>query len=327
LPASKNWPALFQAHYTAERTKKQNYKIQSKALQITHYGKTPQMPLRTLQRGKDKPRLTRDQKRAARRVGDLSRIYRDQYPHGLPHNSVGINYAKYICRTMAFLPKDRRAHWLDRYASWMDPEVRGGILDLGPYWYSPRSLGNRLEIDDEGRERLKAWTTEACDISKEEREVINREKNRQSHERGRRKNGAKARGQSLSRMQPWKLLDMSRAKFYRLSKEARAALVTELARRSSETDSSRPSLVIRRKDETVSPSKLPVAAIPAAPSQPKGPTLSGGEIPAVPQQEPSKPTAPVVSLAEYLARRKAAAIEGRSHPSPTPVLTELAVAA
>ena len=91
------------------------------------------MPLRTLQRGKDKPRLTTDQKRAARRVSELSKIYWHQYPHGLPHNGLGVKYAKYICRTMAFLPDDGRKKWLDQHAPWMDATTRDYVLSLGPY--------------------------------------------------------------------------------------------------------------------------------------------------------------------------------------------------
>lgn len=212
--------------------------------------------LKRLQPGKDKPYLTEFQKHAARRVGDLTRIYWDQYPNGLPHNEVGVKYSKYICRTMAFLPKDRRPRWLHRYAPWMNAEIRDSILSLGPYWYSARSLGNHLEVDNEDRERLEVWTIEAFDISKEQRAVINNEKNRASHERRRRKDGAKPREQSIERMQPWKLLDMSRAKFYRLPKETRDVLVAKLARGSGETNSSRPSLYISTKDEPVSRSTL-----------------------------------------------------------------------
>ena len=104
------------------------------------------MPLRTLQTSKDKPFLTEGQKHAARRVGDLSRIYRHQYPNGLAHNGLGVKYAKYICRTMAFLPDDRRERWLDRYADWMDVVVRDSILSLRPLlvfgalsWKPPRN--------------------------------------------------------------------------------------------------------------------------------------------------------------------------------------------
>jgi hypothetical protein len=67
------------------------------------------------QRDPDKPRLTVFQQRA---------FYHAQFPKGLPHSGQGVKYAKYICRTMAFLPNDRRAQWLDRHAAWISPETR-----------------------------------------------------------------------------------------------------------------------------------------------------------------------------------------------------------
>jgi len=213
--------------------------------------------LKRLQPGKDKPYLTESQKHAARRVGDLARIYRDQYPNGLPHNDVGVKYSKYICRTMAFLPKDRRPRWLDRYAPWMNAEIRDSILSLGPYWYSARSLGNHLEVDNEDRERLQVWTVEAFDINEEQRRMINLEKDRQAQERRRRNNGAKPQAESLSRLKPWESLNMSRAKFYRLPKETRDALVADLtATKARETTSSAPSLYNSTNDEPVSQSAL-----------------------------------------------------------------------
>jgi hypothetical protein len=258
---------------------------------------------------------------------------------------------------MAFLPDDQRATWLDRHAAWMDAEIRDSILRLGPHWYSSRSLGDHLEVDNDDRERLKVWTVEAYDITKEQREVINREKNRQSHERGRRKAGAKPREQSLERMQPWKLLGMSRAKFYRLPKESRDALVADLARNSGETDSSRPSLVERHTDETVSGVENGTETLPPAPSQPDsldrtiwGVNVSGAEQePMVPSEQDSSSIAiqkhsvyaeqapialrephpgrssdgKVTSLADYLAERKALALvrskPATAHTEPLPL--------
>jgi hypothetical protein len=85
----------FFPHHT-EATNKRSCKAATKPYPHQIHSKTQNgyiMPLRTLQRGKDKPYLTEGQKQAARRVGDLSRIYRDQYPNGLPHNDVGVKYA------------------------------------------------------------------------------------------------------------------------------------------------------------------------------------------------------------------------------------------
>ena len=137
--------------------------------------------------------------------------------------------------------------------------------------------------------------------------MINREKNRQSHERRRRKAGVKPREQSLERVQPWKLLGMSRPTFYRLPKEIRDALVAELARNSGETDSSRPSLVIRHRDETVSAAETGTETLPPALSQPSRRRIRAGSVPAALEHEPIAPREPnspadtmgvIVSIAE-----------------------------
>jgi hypothetical protein len=182
---------------------------------------------RFLQRSPDKPRLTVEQGRAQRRVGELSRIYREQYPQGLPHNAIGVKYARYMCRTLAFLPRDDRAKWLDRNAAWLDGDTRYQILSFGPYWYNDRSLGNHLELYDEDRERLHVRTIEACDVTVDERKRINREKNRQRLEKRRRQNGAEPREQyeaeSLSHTQPWKVDGISRRTWERRRKDAVAS--------------------------------------------------------------------------------------------------------
>jgi hypothetical protein len=201
--------------------------------------------------------LTTDQKRAARRVRELRRIYYLQYPNGLPHNGLGVNYAKYMCRTMAFLPDDRRTEWLAENAPWIDPSTRDYILSLGPHWYSPASLGQNLELDDEDRERLQAWSIKAVDVSDEERVVINREKDRKAAERRRRKNGATPREQSLSRTKPWKAEGISRSTW-------------ERRRKFRDANSSSPFLIYSTNDELASPSKPQGTAIsPPAPAKRK----------------------------------------------------------
>jgi hypothetical protein len=63
-----------------------------------------------------------------------------------------------MCRTMAFLPDDRREKWLAKHVPWLDDSTRDYILRLGPYWYADRSLGNELELTDELREQCQAWS-------------------------------------------------------------------------------------------------------------------------------------------------------------------------
>ena len=123
-----------------------------------------------------------------------------------------------MCRTLAFLPNNNREQWLDRYAHWLNSKQRANILRLGPYWYAARSLGEHLELCDEDREDLQAWSIEACDVTPEQRVMINQEKHRKRQESRRRKAGAKPRAESISRTKPWIADGISRSEWYRRRK-------------------------------------------------------------------------------------------------------------
>jgi hypothetical protein len=170
-------------------------------------------------RGKDKPYRTAEQLKALGRVAQLTRIYRDQYPKGLPHNDLGFKYAKYMLRTMAFFETIQgRERWLDRYVPWLDAKRRAAILNMSPHWYSPKSLGQHFELYDEDRERLQAWSVAAVDVDEDERATINQEKHRKALERQRRKNGIQTREEyrkSVKSPEPWKAHNISKATYYR----------------------------------------------------------------------------------------------------------------
>jgi hypothetical protein len=106
------------------------------------------------QRDKDKQFHTPDQLKAMARVAHLTRVYRDQYPGQLPDNELGVKYARYMCRTLAFFQSvEHREKWLERYAPWMGDDDRA-LAGMSAYWYSARSLGQHLELYDEDRESL-----------------------------------------------------------------------------------------------------------------------------------------------------------------------------
>jgi hypothetical protein len=171
-------------------------------------------------RGKDKPYRTAEQLKALGRVAQLTRIYKDQYPKGLPHNDLGFKYAKYMLRTMAFFETIQgRERWLDRYVPWLDAAKRAAILNMSPHRYSAKSLGQHFELYDEDRERLQAWTVAAVDVDEDQRAAINQVKNRQHQERHRRKKGAVSREEYLAKVQKpkaWELLGITKSKYYRL---------------------------------------------------------------------------------------------------------------
>ena len=91
--------------------------------------KAEQVFNRFKQRGR--PYRTAEQLKALGRVAQLTRIYKDQYPKGLPHNDLGFKYAKYMLRTTAFFETIQgRERWLDRYVPWLDAAKRAAILNM-----------------------------------------------------------------------------------------------------------------------------------------------------------------------------------------------------
>ena len=159
------------------------------------------------QRDKDQPRRTNQQWKAQRRFGELMRLMHRYYPNGLPHNGAGYKFAKYVCRTLAFDPIDRRANWLDRNAAWLDSSDRARLLSYGPYWYGKWSLGDNLELHDIDRMELDIRTIEAFDVTPEQREADNDRKNRERGDKNRSAAGVQTRDQYLakckSHTKPW----------------------------------------------------------------------------------------------------------------------------
>jgi hypothetical protein len=159
------------------------------------------------QRNKDQPHRTNQQWMAQRRFGELMRLMHRYYPNGLLHNGAGYKFAKYVCRTLAFDPIDRRADWLDRNALWLDSSDRGRLLSYGPYWYGKWSLGDNLELHDIDRMELDIRTIEAFDVTPEQREADNLKKNRERGDKNRRAAGVQTRDRYLakckSRTKPW----------------------------------------------------------------------------------------------------------------------------
>lgn len=100
---------------------------------------------------------------------------------------------------------------------------------------SADNLARFLGVTYEERERLGLMTIGSVNVGKRARKELRKRKDRMAKERRRREQGARPQSHSLSRTEPWKKLNMSRAKWYRLHKQKRAASETTSSTAETET--------------------------------------------------------------------------------------------
>jgi hypothetical protein len=168
-------------------------------------------------------KLSADQSFAAQRIGQLSRYFwLHCFPSGkLPDNEQGLRFARIMCRTMAYMPVDRREAWLDRRAPWLiGRKARAQILSLGAYKYGAASLGQALGLTDAVRTRLKIWSVLPIDVGWPVLVRRRKESHAMRQTARRRRHSAKPRKQwlaenSASRDEPWNALNISRRTYYR----------------------------------------------------------------------------------------------------------------
>jgi hypothetical protein len=150
----------------------------------------------------------------------LNRIYRSRHRRGvLPDNEEGKKAIEYLATTMrtARYSVATRLDRLNEHAPWLNDSQIEMLLYSGhgivtnakgkcrplPDIISGSYLGQHLEVENEERERLKAWWIKPCDMSDEEFEAYKCEKRRKRESNRRRKNGAKSHADSDSRTKPW----------------------------------------------------------------------------------------------------------------------------
>jgi hypothetical protein len=167
-------------------------------------------------------KMPRKVAKTTKRVRELSAIYWTHYPDKvLPDNKLGRLWARYVIRTMGFLPVDRRHEWLNAHAPWMGDHERAWLLLMGPHWYTPQSLGDRLELSFELRTKLGVTTIRPHDLSWSEVQAIHKEQRKMKERARRAANRKRPRAEylaanSISRTKPWLQFcpPMSRTRWY-----------------------------------------------------------------------------------------------------------------
>jgi hypothetical protein len=234
-----------------------------------------------------------------KRVAEMNRAFECSFPEQrLPNNGLGRKWARYMMRTKRLYPGPLDYLWLKSWCPWMSESDQDEILGLKGHWYTTGSLGARLQIDNAMRKDKRLWTMRPDDVPWEQVQLEKGQREYMQKQVKRHAMGVKPRRKGAA--EPWKALDMKKGTYYR----KKLHLVHE-------TPESALTYPVGTADSQVS---LRSSAV-----------VSTGEVSILPPQEPtaqSKPQDVVVSLAEYLARHKAAIQERRKGTSVPTALPE-----
>jgi hypothetical protein len=167
---------------------------------------------------------------SALRVKEILRIFTDRYRlhgHVLPDDDSGRDDAFLMLNHLANHPEaDRRIPaFLSLWCPWMGAEESSAttrkVLTRPRRWTADK-MAARLHLFEHDRKRMKIKSIGAIDLSKAERKVRRKLRDRLLKQASRRQAGRKLRSEyeanSLSRTQPWERLNMSRRSWYRAGK-------------------------------------------------------------------------------------------------------------
>jgi hypothetical protein len=161
------------------------------------------------------------------RLGNLRTLLRARCGHTLPDDDAGREYLWDLLLPVSLSPEAecRLRNTIETWAPWMDVKERFELvaqIERTPAYVrkvKPRTLGERLRVTAEERERLKLWTIIPFDLTAKELADQREAKKRARDRRRRRDAGSKPRtdyeAASINRAKPWLALGISRATWYR----------------------------------------------------------------------------------------------------------------
>jgi hypothetical protein len=181
----------------------------------------------------------------ALRLGEVRRVLRHRYRHELPDDDAGRDDLELLLDIVSLARDARRRmkNIIETWAPWMDTaesyELVENILRKPEYQrkLKPSDLGERLNLTWAERQELAIRTIHPADLTPEEFEEKRRDRRRerartrQARRRHKAGRGSRTtnRTTSLTHLQPWKALNMSRATWYRRQK-SETARETEVSR-------------------------------------------------------------------------------------------------
>jgi len=161
------------------------------------------------------------------RLGNLRTLLRARCGHTLPDDDAGREYLWELLLPVSLgREAERKLHnIIETWAPWMDVIERFHLIALIERTpahirkVKAKTLGERLRVTSEERERLKLWTITPFDMTAKELTDQRKAKKRARDRRRRRDAGSKPRTEyeaaSVNRAEPWLALGMSRRTWYR----------------------------------------------------------------------------------------------------------------
>jgi hypothetical protein len=157
------------------------------------------------------------------RLGDLRRLFWERYGPRLPDDDAGREDLRELLLAISTGPNAdiKVAKAIEVWAEWMSKTEAQELIDdinRTPIWQrKPNAtlLGQRLQVTNAQRERLRLWTIAACDMTQEEAAEWRKAKERARKRKQRELRGRKPQSSSINRTKPWLALGVSRTTWYR----------------------------------------------------------------------------------------------------------------
>jgi hypothetical protein len=162
-----------------------------------------------------------------RRLANLRKLLRDRNGPILPDDDAGREYLVELLLPISVGPHPdlKMPHTIEVWAPWMRQNEAVELIDRinqMPIWErkpNAKVLGERLNLSNPDRERLKLWTIAPCDMGDEGMAWWRKHKKRERARRLRRSRGQLTRADYLAshrtaKEQPWTALGVSRRTYY-----------------------------------------------------------------------------------------------------------------
>jgi hypothetical protein len=156
------------------------------------------------------------------RLAHLRKLLRDRNGPILPDDDAGREYLLELLLPISIGPHAdiKMPNAIEVWAPWMQKDEATQLIDhinRMPIWErkpTAKTLGQRLNLTNPDRERLKLWTIAPSDMGEQGMAWWRKHKDKQRKRRLRQLRGAKSQATSISKSKPWLELGIKRSTWY-----------------------------------------------------------------------------------------------------------------